>query len=506
MKDTLIGRRRMKENTMKGTYGIAAVLAIVAATALPGGVAKAATPIISSNADIFDARADSAASSYCIDAPAVLVGQQICGGFLRSTVTATSDPRGFALGGLAPAPKISSVPLLIPNNFQGIPVPQQVQDGLKQIRFNNIPTQCQAAFPELNPGDGDQTCGGPTYGDTALGFIGSGANARVFSTGDAENPTQTRTSADSRAAFANLTGLQSTYDNVRSLSESGLNSNGDPTGNARMNAGRVVIAGGLLVIDNIVSATKIAFNGTKDGTAVNTSFSYGGATLAGIPVEITPTGLIVATEKVPADQAAAFTQQLNKVLENNNGFGVKLLPAPPIEVTDSLARATSGGIQVTYRGSTGTDVTYTQTIGMTFAQVSAVPAGGTGDFTVTPSTDASSGTSDTSAGSDLSTDTTGVEAATGVAGLLPSFGVGATPVDGAVGAFDPSLDPATSTGVVTQSLRAVGDQALLAGFPSAAQPLDSSRVQDMYPVFCLLLLLALVAARFRRIPFSKQAG
>lgn len=505
MKDTLIGRRRMKENTMKGTYGIAAVLAIVAATALPGGVAKAATPIISSNADIFDSRADSAAVSYCIDAPAVLIGQKICGGVLRSTVTATSDPRGFALGGLAPAPKLSSVPLLIPNNVQGIPIPQQVQDSLK-IRTNNIPSQCQAAFPELNPGDSDQTCGGPTIGDTELGVIASGSNARVTSTGDAQNPTQTRTIADSRAASVNLTGLQSTYDNVRSVSESGLNTNGDPTGRARMNAARVVVLGGVLVIDDIVSATTIAFNGTKEGTAVNTSFSYAGATVAGIPVEITPDGLVLATEKVPADQVKALTTQLNTVLANNNGFGVKLLPAPPIEVTPSLVRATSGGIEVTYSGSTGTDVTYTQIIGTTFAQVSAVPTGDAGDFAVTPSTDASSGTSDTSAGSHLSTDTTGVEAATGVAGLLPSFGVGATPVDSAVGVFDPSLDPATSTGVVTQSLRAVGDQALLAGFPIPAQALDSSRVQDMYPVFCLLLLLALVAARFRRIPFSKQAG
>lgn len=495
---------------MKGSYGIAAVVAILGATVLPGGVAKAATPLISSNADIFDARADSAASSYCIDAPAVLVGQQICGGFLRSTVTATSDPRGFALGGLAPAPKISSVPLLIPNNFQGIPVPEQVQAGLKQIRFNNIPSQCQAAFPELNPGDSDQTCGGPTTGDTALGFIGSGANARVYSTGDSDNPTQTRTSADSRAAYANLTGLQSTYDNVRSLSESGLNANGDPAGTARMNAGRVVIAG-LLTIDNIVSATNVAFNGTKSGTAANTVFKYGGAAFAGIPVEITPQGLTLATEQVPAEQAAAMTKQLNMVLENNNGFGVKLLPAPPLEKTGSLVRATSGGIQVSYRGSTGTDITYTQTLGVTFAQVSAVPAGG-GDLGVSPGAAGSTETAGAATGGDLAgvaTDTTGLDAVTGDAGLATNFGVGATPTDAAFGATDPSLstgDVVTATGPVTQSLRAVGDQALLTGFPTAVQSLDSSRLQDMYPVFCLLLLVALVAARFRRIPFTKQAG
>src|SRR5207253_2523816 len=126
--------------SMKWSYGIASVSAVLVAGSLPGGIAKAAEAKVSSNAAIFDARADSAASSYCIDAPAVLVGQQICGGFLRSTVTATSDPRGFALAGLAPIPKLSSVPLLIPNNFQGVPVPEQVQSGLKQIRFSNVPS------------------------------------------------------------------------------------------------------------------------------------------------------------------------------------------------------------------------------------------------------------------------------------------------------------------------------------------------------------------------------
>jgi hypothetical protein len=484
---------------MKGFYGIAAVLALVGATAVPGGVARAASPVIESHAGIFDARADGASSTYCIDAPAVLVGQQICGGFLRSTVTATSDPRGFALGGLAPAPKISSVPLLVPNNFQGIPVPQQVQDGLRQIRFNNIPSQCQAAFPELNPGDSDQTCGGPTYGDSALGFIGSGANARVYSTGDETNPTQTHTVADSRAGYADLTGLQSTFDDVRSIAQSGLNDDGIPTGDARMNAGEVVIAGGLLTIDGIVSTTSVAFDGNKSDTAANTSFKYAAASLAGIPVEITPNGLVLATDKVPADAAQAMAKQLNTVLANNNGFSVKLLPAPPIEVNDNLARATSGGIQVGYRGSSGTDVNYTQTLGVTFAQVSAVPAAG-----------AASG----SAGTDVLP--TAAHGVTPDAALAPAtaensdvnadFSADANPTPSAVDAAQPSPGVTTPVGPPTQTFRTIGDQALLTSFPTPVQSLSSSRMKDVYPIFCLLLLATLVTARFRRIPSSRQAG
>lgn len=497
---------------MKASYGVAAALAIIAAATVPGGVARASTPI-QSLAEIFDARADGAASTYCIDAPAVLVGQQICGGFLRSTVTATTDPRGLALAGLAPVPKASSIPLIIPNNFQGIPVPEQVQAGLKQIKFNNIPSQCQAVFPELNSGDSDQSCGGPAFGDTALGFIGSGANARAFTTGDAQNPTQTRTVGDARVAFANLTGLQSTYDTVRSTAESGLNENGMPTGNARMNAGRIAIAGGLLTIENIVSATTVAFAGSKATSAARTSFSYGSAAFAGVPVEITPAGLVVAQEKYPAEQAAAMTKQLNEALANMNGFSVKLLPAPPIEVTDGLARATSGGIQVSYRGSQGTDVVYTQTIGVTSAQVSAVTGSG-GTSTDTPAAAASTpvaaapvGTTDIVA-TDPSTsvfpavDDGAFEPTFDDSAPAADFGTDVAAIDDAAGTDVGAVEQAGS-GVQTQTLRSVGDQVLLAGFPSNVQPLSASRLEVLYPAFCLLLLAALVAARFRRTSFSR---
>lgn len=502
---------------MKRSYGVAAALAILAAATLPGGVAKAAPPIIASQAQIFDARADGAASTYCIDAPAVLVGQQICGGFLSSAVTATSDPRGFGLAGLAPVPKASSIPLIIPSNVQGVPVPEQVQAGLKQIDFTNIPSQCQVTFPELTPGDADKTCGGPTFGDTALGFIGSGANAHVYSTGDQSNPTQTRTVGDVRASRADLPGLQATFDNVRSVTESGLNEDGLPIGDARMNAGRVSIAGGLFLVDDIVSTTEIAYAGTKETTAASTAFTYGAASFAGIPVEITPGGLVLATDKVPAEQVGALTQQLNTALANNNGFGVKLLPAPPTSVQDGFVRARSGGIQVSYRGTTGTDVVYTQTLGITLAQVSAVAATGTSGTTTTGTTAAGTATGSApaagaatgsapavaagaatgSAATDAGLGTAGVD----TAGPGAEFGVGAAP---AQGGSDPGLGASTTPGPATQTLRAVGDQALLTGgLPTTVQTLSPSRMEAIYPIFCLLLLATLAVARFRRVPFTK---
>ena len=48
----------------KWSYGITAAAAVLLAGALPGGLAKAASTAVQSNAAVFDARADSAASSY----------------------------------------------------------------------------------------------------------------------------------------------------------------------------------------------------------------------------------------------------------------------------------------------------------------------------------------------------------------------------------------------------------------------------------------------------------
>lgn len=520
MSRTAFGSRRSRRFVLKTSSGIAGALALIVAASYSGGVARAdGGPVpVRSNVQIFDARGDAGASDYCIDAPAILVGQQICGGVVRSSVTATSDPRGFALGGIAPVPKASSVPLLVPNNFQGIPVPQQVQDGLRQIKFNNIPSQCQASYPALNEGDNDQTCGGPSYGDSALGFISSSANSHVYSTGDSQDPTSTRTVADSRLDYGDLPGLQSAYDNVRALATSGLNANGDPVGLSTLDAGKISILSGLFTVEGINSTTDVAFNGTKEGMAASTSFKYVSAAIAGIPVDITKDGAVLATNKVPPDQVKTLTEQLDTALKENNGFGVKLLPAPPIEATSSFVKASSGGILVTYRGSTGTDVTYTQLLGATASQVSAVAkSDSTGSAandsasgaaansgTVSPSSLSGSGSLSTSssaigtgAGPDLATvdaSDSGTEMgalADGAPGrAAAALGNGG---DGQAAVGD---DPST---VSLGSARQLGDQALLAGF-NASQPLAASQLRRIYPLFALLLLGSLAAMALRRRP------
>src|SRR5205814_15868 len=62
---------------------------------------------------------------------------RVCGGTLRSTAVATSDPRGYSLAGLAPVPAAASIGLVIPNNdpITGTPVPDDVKGALKSFDF-----------------------------------------------------------------------------------------------------------------------------------------------------------------------------------------------------------------------------------------------------------------------------------------------------------------------------------------------------------------------------------
>jgi hypothetical protein len=477
-------------------------LTVLVAGALTAGTANA--DVAPSAVTVFDARADAAPSSYCVDIPAVLIGQKICGGMLESTVTATSDPRGFALAGLAPVPKLSSVPLLIPNRIPvvGLPIPPQVTAALQQIKFDSTPSQCQALFPALNPGDDDRTCGGPSTGDAPLGFVGSGMNAHVQSSGDAQTPTSTVTTADSRVVSASFPGLQTTQKNVDAFAQSGENSKGVPTSTATVRTASTTVVGGLLTIDGILSTTTVAFDGTKEGTVAKTSFSYSGASVAGIPVDITKDGLVVSTKSVPLAAVNLATAQLNKLLHDKGGLTAELLPAPPIEVSPSQVRAQSGGILISYHGTTGTEITYSQLIGATSAQVGAVPnsadtAGGSSDGAAGGGTD---GSSASGGGSGSSAGTPGgstgeVSGPADLGGLVPSGSVPGTG-DVAGAAPDPTLAGSVTTTTNGTSSQ-IGNQRLLRPL-ATVQLLPASRIKNIYPFFVLLLLGSLVISRGRR--------
>ena len=157
----------------------------------------------------FDARGVASTGTFC-----VLFARgyplRVCGGNLESTAVATSDPRGYALAGLAPVPAAASIGLVIPNNdpITGTPVPDDVKEALKSFDFSNTPTQCQASYPPVKEGDDERTCGGPTAGDRNLGLRGSEINGHAKTSAAAGDPFSTRAEATSRAHEAEIPNLQ----------------------------------------------------------------------------------------------------------------------------------------------------------------------------------------------------------------------------------------------------------------------------------------------------------
>jgi hypothetical protein len=473
-------------------------LFVVMSGSLGVGTASAEDSTVSSSAASFDLRAVASPGSFCMDIPQVLIGQQICGGELQSSITSTTDPRGYAIAGLVPVPKVGSVPLLVPQSIPvvGTPIPPQVQETLKGIDYNNLPTQCQSNFPELKTGDSGRTCGGPTAGDAPLGFIGSGVNAHVQTSGLEDEPLATHAVAHTRAAEARFPGLQSVSRGLYSHAEGGLNDVGIPMSEAEVGEKQVSIAGGLITLDGVRSHTVVAFDGTDQGLVAKTSFSVESAKVAGIPVSITPKGVVVSTQEVPAAAVGPLTAQLNQALADAGGLGIKLLPAPPIKRTPFQVSAESGAILLTYRGTTGTEATISHLIGYTSASVSAVSAdaaadgdagdeGGAGSGAGTPdgsADDASHGAGST--GSDP-------EAPSGLPGLESGSFDGASGADGA--------PPLVSGPGVPGTGQQVGEPMLLRSFAGKA-PLSNTQLRNLYPAFVALVLGSFVATRWRRRP------
>jgi hypothetical protein len=440
----------------------------------------------------FDARAVASPGGYCIDVPQILVGQQICGGMLESTVLATSDPRGYALGGLAPVPKLSSVPLLIPQTVPvlGLPVPKEIQEALKSVKYDNTPAQCQALFPPLRPGDAEQTCGGPTAGDAPAGIIASAANAHVQTSGVPDDALQTHARAETRAQDVKFPGLQSTAQSAYAHAEGGLGEGGVPQAVAVVKASGLSLAGGLLTLDGVWSRTAIGFDGTKAGTTVTTDFAVESASVVGVPVIITPSGVTVNTTRVPAAAAAGLMQRVNDALTDRGGLTIRLLPAPPIQRSESQVTAGSGGVEIMYHGTTGTEVTYRQVIGYTTASVTAVPVGEAGPGGIDGD---GSGSGGSTTGGSLTTDAGGPAALPGLSGS------GTDPTTGAVDS--PIL--AGPGGISPPMSQRLGDPLRLQSFTAHA-PLSADRMRDIYTAFLSLAFATFVLTRWQRSPLLER--
>ncbi len=154
---------------------------------------------------------------------------------------------------------------------------------------------------------------------------------------------------------------------------------GDPAAgtlvsSASSTAETVTIAGVLTISD----VTGRAVTRLEDGElTADAATTYGGITVAGVPVALTTDGLVVAedTPLLPGQEVATLEDQLNAVLE---AAGVEIAPISPIEQTsDGAAQADSGGVRVSITSPSSAAVpanVVSVVVGQAVATLSAEPA------------------------------------------------------------------------------------------------------------------------------------
>lgn len=108
-----------------------------------------------------------------------------------------------------------------------------------------------------------------------------------------------------------------------------------------------------------------------------------GATLGDFPVEITTSGVVLADQAMPADQAAALSAQLNEAL---SAAGIQVVLLPAVQQTgDGTADADSGGVLISLQTPSDGGIpgnTFGVVVGrvaVTSADEATMPGAGSGD-------------------------------------------------------------------------------------------------------------------------------
>lgn len=152
-----------------------------------------------------------------------------------------------------------------------------------------------------------------------------------------------------RAGYPNVTEEATTDDSVVVVQQGNAEAtaSADPAGILTATSigtvGRVSIAGEIVLEDVVGVATVRVENGTRTADA---SIAVGGATIAGVPVEITEDGVVAADQQLlPGQSVRDLTAAINDALAEAN-IRIEAI-APREETGDGSALADSGGIQIT---------------------------------------------------------------------------------------------------------------------------------------------------------------
>jgi len=493
------------------TIGLAFIGWLALGAALP--IEGAADDLPNGSAlQAFDARAVASVGSFCFLAPQAVYPVQVCGGDLESTTIATSDPRGFAFGGIAPVPISSSIGLLVGEKdpILGLPIPEGVRAALQSFDFGNTPTQCMAKFPAVGEGDDRRTCGGPSVVDDDAGVKASAFNGVVRSQGDLGRPLSPQAEATSRASEVAVPQVKVVARNAYARSTSGVVTDGRASGAAEMSIDELILASGAVRFAGIRSTTTVLSDGTTEGSASSTSFVIGSAFVAGIPVIIDERGVHVADNHAPGPSLGEIAATVNKTLADAGGLSLRLIPPPEASKQFGRVVARSGGLQIRFNSATPTAVNITYDVGVTSAGVSAVP--GAAFETAVPGAQ----TAPPESGSP--------DPAVPVQGTAPPGAAmidAGGPLDGAVAPFGPGTaggaapfstssasDPAWTPGPAEGPPRVV-PAVSSRGEPVAAvtvSPLDERKLRWLYLALFAVIAAALGCIRLSRSMTGRSGG
>ncbi len=358
------------------------------------------------------------------------------------------------VGGLAPGlviglPTIVGLPPL-PIDPTLIPL-AQILSPLSAVPIPPIPELgCFTYYPGSPE---EASCGGPIQ--SVFGFEGRGASATTKSTGKTDDPSSLQ--SKSSAAVLGIdpaqgnTLLNFSAGAARSAASADIQ-DGRAEAGASTSLADVSIAGAIRIA-SLDSSVTAALDGTKEHASFSDKrCALAGVTIAGVPIELRPSGFVLANQATLPVPLDAATSLVNSVLQQAHvaiGSGpvdpgiLQITPYPgaPSTLADDGTEfnASFGCLQIRYRiPVSGTDVNIT--LGKVALQVGAYAAAPFDDTSVSSDTGTSGDSGSTPDSSltaapstDLATDLGGASTSGGSTGSLPApkppkAGAGTPPV------------------------------------------------------------------------------
>ena len=419
--------------TARGIVVVACAAVPILGTSLPAHSQDNGVPVNAAPGKVADFNLTAVAGvvDFRVSYPDLILPFVISGGMLESTSVASGVGQAEGMAGPMPVPAMNSGGLLAPTNVPGteIPVPEEARKGYGSIDFTRFPNACLSRYPAIREGDEEAYCGGSALGDEAAGGSAALANGHTTSTGDPDDPLQSRATSVSRAGDVAIPGLQTTVHNGWAKTSSGLNvQDGVPESRAETHADQLSFVGGVVQFTGVRSSAVVRTDGTDAGTSVQTAFSFQEASVTGIPVVIGPDGVSVNGEKLGDGQSPRqAAAQLGQALKGHD-LEIRFVPAPPPIRENGQISVQSAGIEIVHRGSSVTPADSVYRFGFAAARGNAVGDAGGADLSaggdtrghdVLPTDTASTSSDDSALGGDAFG---GVEGS--LPGDLPAVGSG----------------------------------------------------------------------------------